>query len=45
VVRHMSDEILVMLHGKIVERGPADAVCESPRHDYTKNLLSAVPKL
>ncbi len=43
VVRHMSDDIAVMHHGKVVEQGSADAICEDPRHDYTKKLLSAVP--
>lgn len=45
VVRHMSDEIIVMYRGKVVERGLADAVCENPRHEYTRKLLSSVPKL
>ena len=45
VVRHMSDEIIVMYRGQIVERGSADAVCESPRHDYTQRLLASVPTL
>ncbi|WP_395738699.1 ABC transporter ATP-binding protein [Prosthecobacter sp.] len=43
VVRHMSDRIVVMHHGKIVEQGDAEQVCESPRHDYTQKLLDAVP--
>lgn len=45
VVRHMSDRIVVMHHGKVVEQGDADAVCEAPRHDYTRRLLEAVPHL
>jgi ABC-type oligopeptide transport system ATPase subunit len=45
VVRHMSDDIIVMYRGQIVERGQADAVCEAPQHDYTRRLLSAVPSL
>jgi ABC-type oligopeptide transport system ATPase subunit len=45
VVRHMSDRIVVMHHGKIVEQGDADEVCENPRHDYTQTLLDAVPVL
>jgi oligopeptide transport system ATP-binding protein len=43
VVRHISDRIAVMNEGKIVEQGSADQVCEHPRDDYTKKLLSAVP--
>jgi peptide/nickel transport system ATP-binding protein len=43
VVRHISDRIAVMHHGKIVETGSADQVCEHPREDYTKKLLAAVP--
>jgi oligopeptide transport system ATP-binding protein len=43
VVRHISDRIAVMNHGKIVEAGDADQVCEHPRDDYTKRLLAAVP--
>ena len=43
VVRHMSDDIAVMHLGRLVEHGPADAVCDAPQHDYTKRLLSAVP--
>jgi ABC-type microcin C transport system duplicated ATPase subunit YejF len=43
VVRHMSDDIIVMYRGQIVERGQADQVCEAPQHDYTRKLLSAVP--
>ncbi|HEX5927760.1 MAG TPA: ATP-binding cassette domain-containing protein [Solirubrobacterales bacterium] len=43
VVRHISDRIAVMHDGKIVEQGDADQVCERPRDEYTKKLLSAVP--
>jgi peptide/nickel transport system ATP-binding protein len=39
--RHFSDEILVMLRGQIVERGPADEVILNPRHEYTKALREA----
>ena len=45
VVRHMSDHIVVMHHGKVVEQGDADEICENPRHDYTQKLLEAVPVL
>jgi peptide/nickel transport system ATP-binding protein len=43
VVRHVSDRIAVMHRGKIVEEGPADAVCERPQDVYTQKLLAAVP--
>jgi oligopeptide transport system ATP-binding protein len=43
VVRHISDRIAVMNHGKILEAGDADQVCEHPTDAYTKKLLSAVP--
>lgn len=39
--RHFSDEILVMYHGQIVERGDADAVILDPQHAYTRTLLEA----
>jgi len=41
--RHFSDEIMVMYHGNIVERGPSDDVILNPQHDYTKTLLAAAP--
>ena len=44
VVRHMSDEIAVMYLGRIVERGPADAIFQQPRHPYTRALLDAIPR-
>jgi peptide/nickel transport system ATP-binding protein len=44
VVRYMADDILVMQHGAIVERGPADAVYAAPVHEYTRQLLAAVPR-
>ena len=43
VVRHVSDRIAVMYLGRIVELGPADAVCSAPIHPYTLSLLNAVP--
>ena len=43
VVRQLSGQILVMHHGKIVERGRTDDVIFNPRHEYTRTLLDAVP--
>ncbi len=41
--RHFSDEVLVLYRGRVVERGPADAVILDPHHDYTKLLAQAAP--
>jgi oligopeptide transport system ATP-binding protein len=43
VVRAMSDTIAVMNQGKLVEVGPAEEVYTSPKNEYTKALLTAVP--
>jgi len=45
VVEHISDEVLVMTQGKIVEQATADAIYNNPQHPYTKRLLEAVPSL
>ncbi|MEX1044597.1 MAG: ATP-binding cassette domain-containing protein [Chthoniobacterales bacterium] len=45
VVEQVSDHVIVMHRGKIVESAPAAAIYEDPQHEYTKKLLSAVPKL
>jgi peptide/nickel transport system ATP-binding protein/oligopeptide transport system ATP-binding protein len=44
VVEHVSDQVLVMYRGKIVEAAPAESIYANPQHDYTKKLLAAVPK-
>jgi len=43
VVKRICDRIAVMYLGRIVEIGPADAVCRTPRHPYTEALLRAIP--
>lgn len=45
VVRALSDEVLVMYFGHVVERGNADRVLTDPQHEYTKKLLSCVPTI
>lgn len=45
VVSAMADTVLVLQHGKKMEYGPAKSVLENPQNEYTKELLSAVPKL
>lgn len=42
VVAHMSDRVMVMQAGQIVESGPTDAVLGNPQHPYTQKLLAAV---
>jgi len=45
VVEHISDHVLVMYRGKIVESASAEAIYADPQHDYTRKLLAAVPKM
>ncbi|WP_417557047.1 ABC transporter ATP-binding protein [Mesoflavibacter zeaxanthinifaciens] len=44
VVKYMSDQLLVMNKGKIEELDDADAIYESPKKEYTKKLIEAIPK-
>lgn len=44
MVKHISDHIMVMYLGRIVEQGPTEEVFSRPRHPYTKVLLSANPE-
>lgn len=43
VVHYISDRVMVMQTGKIVETGPADKVLLHPEDDYTKRLIAAIP--
>ncbi|GAA3106455.1 ABC transporter ATP-binding protein [Streptosporangium carneum] len=45
VVRYVSDVVAVMHQGRLVETGPTEEVVDAPRHDYTRSLLEAVPRL
>ncbi len=44
VVKFISDEVAVMYNGKVVEMNDAIGIYENPQHEYTKKLLSAIPK-
>ena len=45
VVEHISDQLLVMTEGKIVEQASAKEIYSNPQHPYTVKLLEAVPQL
>lgn len=45
VVRHVCDTVAVMRHGELLEVGPVLEVLESPRAEYTRELVSAVPRV
>jgi peptide/nickel transport system ATP-binding protein len=45
LVRYLSTNIAVLRAGKLVELGTRDQVCESPREDYTRQLVAATPEL
>ncbi|SDB87814.1 ABC transporter ATP-binding protein [Acinetobacter boissieri] len=44
VVKYISDQVMVMNHGDIVEIANSDDLYHHPKHEYTKKLLSAIPK-
>jgi peptide/nickel transport system ATP-binding protein len=44
VVRFISDEVLVMKDGEVVEQASAAQILAAPQQDYTKRLLGAVPR-
>jgi len=45
VVEHISDDVLVMYRGQIVESAPAEKIYSAPENEYTRNLLASVPTL
>jgi peptide/nickel transport system ATP-binding protein len=45
VVRFLSDRIMVMRQGRIVESGPADELYRNPQQEYTRMLIDAIPRV
>ncbi|RJF99880.1 ABC transporter ATP-binding protein [Noviherbaspirillum saxi] len=45
VVEQISDRVVVMYRGRILETGPRDAIYDDPRHPYTLRLLQATPRI
>lgn len=45
VIHHMSDEVLVMKDGQVLEHGNADEVFRNPVHPYTRELLASLPNM
>jgi ABC-type glutathione transport system ATPase component len=44
VVRFISDEVLVMQHGDVVEQAPVQELMSAPKQEYTRKLLGAIPR-
>jgi len=45
VVEHLSDRVVIMYLGRVVEEAPAEEIFRRPNHPYTKSLLAAVPRI
>jgi ABC-type dipeptide/oligopeptide/nickel transport system ATPase component len=45
LVRHLADDVSVMMSGAIVESGPVNTVLAHPGHEYTQQLISAVGEI
>ncbi len=44
VVKYISDQVMVMHHGSVVEMADSDELYRNPRHPYTRSLLAAIPR-
>jgi peptide/nickel transport system ATP-binding protein len=45
VVAELCDDVVVMYLGRVVERGPVDAIFHAPKHPYTRALLRSIPSI
>ena len=45
VIRQMCDRIVIMVGGQVCEIGETESILASPKHDYTRSLLAAVPRI
>lgn len=45
VIAHLADRVLILQHGRIVESGPVREIIDKPQHEYTRQLIDAVPTL
>ena len=45
VVEHVSDQIAVLEHGKLVEEGSSEQITTQPTHPYTQRLLASIPSI
>ncbi|GLP94843.1 ATP-binding cassette domain-containing protein [Paraferrimonas sedimenticola] len=44
IIRHMSDELMIMADGEVVEHGKSQQLLDDPQHEYTQRLLSQTPQ-
>jgi len=45
LVRYLCDRVAVMQHGRLVELGECEQVCDAPREEYTRRLIAATPEM
>jgi peptide/nickel transport system ATP-binding protein len=45
LVRYLCDRVAVMQRGRLVELGDCDQVCDAPREEYTRRLITATPEI
>jgi oligopeptide/dipeptide ABC transporter ATP-binding protein len=45
VVKHISDRVMILYLGQVLERGPTNRIYTEPQHPYTRSLLSSVPQI